>query len=444
MRIRLVLAVLALSLPPAYAKKPALNKDERVRHALDRLTFGPRPGDFERVRKIGLNKWIALQLHPERIAENPPLQARLRGLDTLTMSPAEMALAYPPPQLIRAMAAGRVPLPADPARRALVLKLAERPRTGEAGSALTPAELQVVRRGTPQQKLELLAAASPERLEGLLDALPAGVRYQVYPLAPPELRRRMAMLDGPQQVVAQDLNDAKLFRAVYSERQLEEVLVDFWFNHFNVFLDKGADRYLVTAYERDAIRPHVLGKFQGPAARHAPEPGDAVLPGQLAVGRAGREGRAGAAASTRTTAASCWNCTRWASTAATRRRTSSKWRAASPAGPSATRSAAALSSSIPRMHDDGEKIVLGVTIPAGGGERGRAEGARHPGAPPLHRALHLAQAGAAVRRRRPARRAGGADGAHLPRDGRRHRRGAARRCSRRREFWSRERLSRRR
>jgi uncharacterized protein (DUF1800 family) len=63
-------------------------------------------------------------------------------------------------------------------------------------------------------------------------------------------------------VVAYDLNEAKFDRALYSDRQLQEELVDFWYNHFNVFLDKGADRYLVPSYERDAIRPHVLGKFR--------------------------------------------------------------------------------------------------------------------------------------------------------------------------------------
>ena len=81
------------------------------------------------------------------------------------------------------------------------------------------------------------------------------------------------------QVVNQDLMEAKLLRAVYSNRQLEEVLTDFWYNHFNVYLDKGADRYMVTAYERDVIRPHVLGKFRRPAAGHRAEPGDAVLSG---------------------------------------------------------------------------------------------------------------------------------------------------------------------
>jgi len=65
-----------------------------------------------------------------------------------------------------------------------------------------------------------------------------------------------------QAMVAEDLAKAKLLRAVYGNRQLEEVLADFWYNHFNVFLEKGADRYLVTAYERDEIRPYMLGKFE--------------------------------------------------------------------------------------------------------------------------------------------------------------------------------------
>ena len=66
----------------------------------------------------------------------------------------------------------------------------------------------------------------------------------------------------PLQVVNQDLVSGKLLRAVYSNRQLNEVLTDFWYNHFNVDIDKGADRLMVTGYERDVIRPHVLGKFK--------------------------------------------------------------------------------------------------------------------------------------------------------------------------------------
>ncbi|MFQ5695215.1 MAG: DUF1800 domain-containing protein, partial [Terriglobia bacterium] len=76
----------------------------------------------------------------------------------------------------------------------------------------------------------------------------------------PEARMRRA-LNSPNRVVI-EMSQAKLLRAVYSERQLEEVMTDFWFNHFNVFFGKGLVRWLTSSYERDAIRPHVLGKFR--------------------------------------------------------------------------------------------------------------------------------------------------------------------------------------
>ena len=69
-------------------------------------------------------------------------------------------------------------------------------------------------------------------------------------------------MNNPQSVVADELVQAKLLRAIYSERQLEEVMTDFWFNHFNIFMNKGADRVLLTNYEQDVIRPRALGKFE--------------------------------------------------------------------------------------------------------------------------------------------------------------------------------------
>ena len=86
-----------------------LNKDEQILHALDRLTFGPRPGDVERVKKIGLKKWIFQQLHPDRMDENPVLEARLQPLESLRMTPLEAVQHYPPPQMIRAIAQGKQP-----------------------------------------------------------------------------------------------------------------------------------------------------------------------------------------------------------------------------------------------------------------------------------------------------------------------------------------------
>src|SRR5215831_13525120 len=73
-----------------------LNKDQQLLHALDRLTFGPRPGDVELVKKMGLKKWIDQQLHPERIKENASLEARLEPLESLRMSPMETVQHYPP------------------------------------------------------------------------------------------------------------------------------------------------------------------------------------------------------------------------------------------------------------------------------------------------------------------------------------------------------------
>ncbi|MFI5119507.1 MAG: DUF1800 family protein [Thermoanaerobaculia bacterium] len=90
----------------------------------------------------------------------------------------------------------------------------------------------------------------------------------------PEAREKLREPGLPKRrtaLIGQQLAAAKLVRAVESRRQLQEVLVDFWFNHFNVFADKGEDRWMVGAYERDAIRPHVLGGFRdllGATASH--------------------------------------------------------------------------------------------------------------------------------------------------------------------------------
>src|SRR5271165_5924555 len=97
-----------------------LSKDEQILHALDRLTFGPRPGDIERVKRIGLKRWIDQQLHPDRIQENPVLETRLEALESLRMTPLETVQHYPSQGMIRAIAQGKQPLPDDPLLRASV------------------------------------------------------------------------------------------------------------------------------------------------------------------------------------------------------------------------------------------------------------------------------------------------------------------------------------
>ncbi len=288
------LALVAVSGTSAYAKKKIveqnklfqkqLAEDQKILQALNRLTFGPRPGDAQAVKALGLKKWIDRQLHPESIPENPVLKEKLKTLETLRMSGPELVANYPTPQMVRQMVNGQLPFPADPDRKRMLTKLMEkyeeRQKAGagagaDAGKPETPAPpargladlldaktLRTFRQGNPQQRLEAFQALPREKQEEVIEAMPGQIRQALLTVAPAELRRRFEMAAGPQQMVARDLAEGKLLRAVYSNHQLDEVLTDFWYNHFNVYLDKGADRYLVTPYEREVIRPHVLGKFK--------------------------------------------------------------------------------------------------------------------------------------------------------------------------------------
>jgi uncharacterized protein (DUF1800 family) len=259
------------------AHSPKLSKDQQVIHALNRLTFGPRPGDVEIVAKMGVKKWIDLQLHPERIPENPELAERLAPLESLRLSQSETARNYPNPQMIRAIASGREPMPQDPVTRAAIERLLQRVKNvkktgGDNNAPLEPAvpleqlltrdQIRLLRTGTIDQKREIIASIPPDMLDDVAIALPQGLRFQLLPAANPDLRRKLMLLTAPQQLITFDLSEGKMYRAILSNRQLEEELVDFWYNHFNVFLDKGSDRFLVPTYEREAIRPHVLGRFR--------------------------------------------------------------------------------------------------------------------------------------------------------------------------------------
>ena len=287
--LAVVLSLAAFPAVSAWAKKKSapearefqkqITNEQKILQALNRLTFGPRPGDAQAVKAMGLKNWIDQQLHPETIAENPALTDKLKTMDTLRMSGTELVRNYPTPQMVRQMVNGQMPFPSDPERRMMLTRLVERfekrqaagqdpnqpppaPDSKKLNELLTPQQIRTLRQGTPQQRLDTFLALDKAKQDEVTAALPAGMRQNLFSVASPDVRRRIELANGPQQVVARDLMEGKLLRAVYSNRQLEEVLTDFWFNHFNVFLDKGADRYMVTEYERDAIRPHVLGKFK--------------------------------------------------------------------------------------------------------------------------------------------------------------------------------------
>jgi uncharacterized protein (DUF1800 family) len=174
----------------------SVRNDKTIAHVLSRVAFGPTAADQERIRAIGVTRYIDEQLDPERLAD-AGMEARLAGLQTLRMTSREIAEQYEIPQLQARAAKKRA------------------------------------------------ASASPGNQEDKAT--------QDQP-SPEEQRRA-------NQVVI-ELSEQKLLRAAYSERQLQEVLVDFWFNHFNVDARKGPAKFLLTEYERDAIRPHVLGKFR--------------------------------------------------------------------------------------------------------------------------------------------------------------------------------------
>ena len=172
------------------SSESARSSDKAVVHVLNRIAFGPRAGDVERVRALGVDRYIDQQLHPERLAD-PAIGARLSGLSSIGLSSREIAQTYELPQLM--------------ARR-------ERKEDAKAGQ-------------TDQPK-------------------------------PPDPLQQKA------NSVVVELSEQKVLRAIYSERQLQEVLTDFWFNHFNVDARKGRDRFLLTEYERETIRPRALGTTQ--------------------------------------------------------------------------------------------------------------------------------------------------------------------------------------
>jgi len=270
----------AKSNPPQYVRfSQVLPQDEQLFHALERLTFGPKPGDLDSLQHLGLRNWLELQLHPERVPENPELQQRLAPLESLRMSIRETYVHYPPPQWIRAVARGQGNLPEDPEVRAVVLHLAERYVRKSAATPndpnddsdldlkaklddiLTPQQIAVLKAGASEERRRILAAIPPQKQRDFVWALRPAERRQLFLAAPVPLRRELMLSINPQNVVANDLSEGKLLRAIYSNHQLEELLVDFWFNHFNVFQGKGADRYLIPTYEREAIRPHVFDTF---------------------------------------------------------------------------------------------------------------------------------------------------------------------------------------
>jgi len=132
----------------------------------------------------------------------------------------------------------------------------------EVARFLTTEQRQILETGKKEEKLRVLGAYSGIQLDEALAAIPRKGREQLVSAASGEMRRRIERSIGAFRLIDRDLVNGKLYRAIYSNRQLAEVLADFWYNHFNVYQQKGDDRFMTTAYEYEVIRPRVLGKFK--------------------------------------------------------------------------------------------------------------------------------------------------------------------------------------
>jgi uncharacterized protein (DUF1800 family) len=270
-----------------------LTEDQRSLHALNRLTYGPRPGDLQKVLAMGVDDWVEQQLHPEEISDGV-LDSKLGPFRTLRMSIHDLIQTFPNNNLVRSAAEGKTPLPTDPLKRSIyevqISILADRQkqdqaaRDGKTLDADTKAKIDKQNQDTVSTQADsILSQPKEKRLDAILALAPDDRRLFVTNLKGPQRDRLLAdfnpdqrelfqAMTSPVGVVTSELQQAKLLRAVYSERQLLEVMTDFWFNHFNVYLNKDADQYLTTAYERDVIRLHALGKFKDLLAATAHSP----------------------------------------------------------------------------------------------------------------------------------------------------------------------------
>jgi uncharacterized protein (DUF1800 family) len=268
------------------AKVAALSEHDRALHALSRLTFGPRPGDIEQVMALGVDNWIEQQLNPGKIP-SPALDNRLGGYRTLRMPPRDLLQAFPNGQMIREAAEKKRPMPSDPVQfglwEVLVDKYNDQQKANAAAAQATPqptpdeaAQKAAVQAGQDAARHladMLLSLPKPNRMPSLMK-LPVSDRRILLQYAPGDMRDKLVAdfspaeretwfsMNNPTGVVVSELQQGKVLRAIYSEHQLEEVMTDFWFNHFNVFIYKDQNQYLVTTYEREAIRANALGKFR--------------------------------------------------------------------------------------------------------------------------------------------------------------------------------------
>jgi uncharacterized protein (DUF1800 family) len=340
---------------PAY-HSGELQGDERILHALNRFTFGPRPGDVEAVKAEGLDRWFDGQLNPAGL-NNDDLSNRLAQFPAMQWSTEDLLYRLPSDAMIRQAADGKVPIPPGGAEHAVYVDQIERyqvrkqekevkkqdlasaqansfggsnrsmaangtPLGSQAAQqtmqsnesqpgqmsamaaeskpetpAFDPARIERILSLSPGPRLAQLAAMKQPELDGFRKSLKAPQKTALFAGLNPGQKEVVAALENPKNLVNSELCEQRLTRDIYSNAQLQEVMTDFWLNHFNVFLHKNDETpYYLVSYERDVIRPRALGKFEDllEATAHSPamllylDNSSSMGPDSLAAERAAR------------------------------------------------------------------------------------------------------------------------------------------------------------
>ncbi|QEE30151.1 DUF1800 domain-containing protein [Terriglobus albidus] len=265
-----------------------LTERERAQQILNRFTFGARPGEVEQVLSMGVDKWLAQQLDPNSIKDDV-VARRLGDYPVLRMTPDQVVQTFPAQFVVQQVAEGKMPKPSDPQLAAVYevglwrwqKSLDDKKVDADGTSHMPTPEQQEEQKKADQATAariagELFAIDRKDRMANLLSR-PVADRAAFTQYVAGEQRNlligeftprereyfyAMAAPSGSSYRALQELSEAKMLRMVLSERQVQEVMTDFWFNHFNVYGPKDSDQWYTPAYERDAIRPYALGKFR--------------------------------------------------------------------------------------------------------------------------------------------------------------------------------------
>ncbi len=266
-----------------------LTPRERAQQMLNRFTFGPRPGEVERVLVEGPDKWFEEQLNPQAINEDA-LNRRLGDYPTLNMSPAQALLRFPNRGAVEGVANGKTPYPVEPLLASLYevqvfkynddlskntvdasgkkasdpndAEVAAQKKAGQAEAARIAGELFSLPKNQRMAALIKMTVADRIAFTSYLQGDQRNLLLAEFTPVEREIFTAMAANVNSSYQIGQELAQAKMVRAVLSERQLQEVMADFWFNHFNVYIGKDSDQWYTTSFDRDVIRKNALGKFR--------------------------------------------------------------------------------------------------------------------------------------------------------------------------------------